>query len=166
MKSIKILTLVLLAFGFSTATFAQSTATASATATFLVPISIAKNADLNFGTLASSGTAGTAVLTTAGALSKTNGVTIVSGTPTAAQFTVTGDSNKSFSVTRPASIVLTGSVSGSLTLTLADDLGGATGTLVSGTKVIKVGGTLAVPANTVAGVYSNASGLSITVNYN
>ena len=166
MKSIKIFTIALVALGFSVNTFAQSTATASSTALFLVPISITKNTDMNFGTLASSATAGTAVLSTSSVLSKTEGVTIVSGTPTAAQFTVTGEGSKTFSVSRPASIELTGPASATLTLTLADDLSGTTGTLSSGTKVIKVGGTLAVPANTVAGTYSNATGLYVTVNYN
>ncbi len=166
MKTVKIFALSLVVLGFSATTFAQSTsASATASATLLVPISIAKTTDMSFGTIASSATAGTVVLDYANGTTVTGGVHKFSGTTTTAQFTVTGDSNKTFSISHPATITLTGSVSGTLSVAINNELG-ETGTLVSGTKVINVGGTLTVPANTVAGTYSNSTDLKVTVNYN
>jgi len=56
--------------------------------------------------------------------------------------------------------------SGSLVLnTITADCGTSTN-LVGGIKDIKFSAVLVVPANTIAGVYSNATGLSVTVNYN
>lgn len=166
MKSIKIFALSLVVLGFSATTFGQSLSdAASASATLLVPISIAKTTDMNFGTFASSGTEGTITLDYANATTVTGGLTKFGGTISTATFTVTGDSNKAFSISHPESIVLTGSVSGSLTVNLVNELG-TTGTLVSGTKVIKMGGSITVPANQVAGVYSNTADLKVTVNYN
>ena len=43
---------------------------------------------------------------------------------------------------------------------------GASSTLVGTTKVVKVKATLNVPASALPGVYSNATGLFVTVNYN
>src|SRR5882762_5143702 len=149
--------------------FAQSTATASTTATLVTPISIAKVTDMNFGTIAASATSGTVVLDYADGRTTTGGTSLPAGstTQTTAVFAVTGEGTSSFSVAIPASpITLTGSVSGTMTVSgFTDDLG-ASSTLVAGTKTIKVKATLNVPANAVAGVYTNASGLFVTVNYN
>jgi hypothetical protein len=43
---------------------------------------------------------------------------------------------------------------------------GITPTLGGGTKVFTVGATLTLPANVLAGTYSNATELLVTVNYN
>ncbi|MCY7311526.1 MAG: DUF4402 domain-containing protein, partial [Chitinophagaceae bacterium] len=82
-------------------------------------------------------------------------------------FGVTGEGTSGFSISIPSSpITLTGSVSGSMTVSnfLADL--GASSTLVGGTKTIKVKATLNVGAGQVAGTYTNASDLFVTVNYN
>jgi hypothetical protein len=42
----------------------------------------------------------------------------------------------------------------------------STGSLVGGTATVTVGATLTVPANAPAGTYTNASDLTVTVNYN
>ncbi len=148
---------------------AQSTATASTTAVLVTPISIAKTTDMHFGTVAASGTAGTVVLDYADGRTTTGGVTLPSGSTLqkTAVFTVTGEGNSGFSISIPSSpITLTGSVSGSMTVSnFADDLG-ASGTLVSGSKTIKVKATLNVGVGQVAGTYTNASDLAVTVNYN
>lgn len=166
----KIFTLAIAILGFSASSFAQiptgTFAIANASATMLTPLKIEKNQDLNFGNIASSMEAGTAVLTTAGGISRTGGVAILKNiTPTAAQFTVTGDQNQKYSMDAPASIELT---SGSTKLTLVLDYGTNTASgnvLTGGSSVIKVGGTLSVPANTVAGIYTNTKDLKITVAY-
>lgn len=164
----KILTLAIAILGFTTASFAQSNATATSSATLLTPLTIENKANLDFGTLASSNTNGTAILSTDGGVTKTGGVGVIvtSGvTPKAAQFLVTGALNSKYHMVAPSSIELTGPA-GNLTLTLNYDKSTTElNDLTSGTSTIKVGGILDIPANTVAGTYTNASGLKITVNY-
>jgi hypothetical protein len=159
--------------GLTTGANAQSTATATTTATLISPISIAKDADMNFGQIAASGTAGTVVLGYANDASVFGGVSSPDGgaTATTASFIVTGAATNGFSVTIPTSIQLTDGGSNTLSVTdFTADLG-AVSALVDGTKTIKIGATLTVPANAVAGTYTNtstdvATGLFVTVNYN
>jgi hypothetical protein len=81
-------------------------------------------------------------------------------------FTVTGEANSSFSITLPTNpIVMTGGTAGT-TVSGFQCEQGATTTLSGGTKVLNVKATLNVPANAIAGTYSNASDLFVTVNYN
>lgn len=164
----KFITLAISILGFTSATFAQSTATnatATASATLLTPLSITKDIDLNFGNIASSNEAGTAVLTTAGVISRTGGVAILDGvTPAAAKFTVVGASSETYSMDAPASIKLK-SGSTELNLSLVYDKAATGNVLTGGSSVILVGGTLSIPANTVAGTYTNTTDLKITVNY-
>ncbi|MEI6061484.1 MAG: DUF4402 domain-containing protein [Bacteroidota bacterium] len=171
MKNItKVIALAIVALGISSTSFAQSTATASTTATLVVPISIANNTNMNFGIVASSATLGTVDLNFADGRTAGGGASLPAGGGTNAKtavFTVTGEGNSTFSISIPAApITLTGSVAGTMTVSdFVADLG-ASGTLSSGTKVIKVKAKLNVPANSVSGVYSNASDLFVTVNYN
>ena len=167
MKNItKFFAIAIAILGFSAASYAQSNATASSTATLVVPLSISKTTDLDFGVLASSATAGTVQMATTGAVTPTGGASVISGTTSTAVFHVTGATTESISVAYPASITLTGVPSGSLVLnTITADCGTSTN-LVGGEKDIKFSAVLEIPANTVAGVYSNATGLSVTVNYN
>src|SRR5882724_5004300 len=110
---------------------AQSTATASTTAVLVTPISVAKTTDMHFGTVAASGTAGTVLLDYADGRTTTGGASLPSGSTLqkTAVFDVTGEGNSGFSISVPSSpITLTGSVSGSMTVSnFLDDLG-ATGT--------------------------------------
>jgi hypothetical protein len=166
----KLIVFAIAIFGFTAVSFGQSTATASTTALLIVPISISNQVNMNFGTVAASSTAGTVLLDFADGRTKTGGATLPAGGGTLAKtavFRVTGEGNSTFSISIPAApITLTGSVSGTMTASsFAADLG-VTGTLASGTKDIKVKATLNVPADAVAGTYSNASDLFVTVNYN
>ncbi len=167
MKNItQIFALAVIVLGFSASTFAQSSATASSSATLVVPLSIAKTTDMDFGVVASSATAGTIVMSNAGAVTQTGGSSVISGTPSTAVFHVTGATTESISVAYPTTLSLAGSVSGALTLSsIAADCGNSTN-LVGGAKDIKFSAVLEIPANTIAGVYSNATGLLVTVNYN
>ena len=156
-------------FALATGVNAQSTATASTTAVLVTPISVAKTTDMHFGTVAASATSGTVVLDYADGRTTTGGVSLPSGSTLqkTAVFTVTGEGTSGFSISIPSSpITLNGSVSGSMTVgTFTADLG-ASSTLVGGSKTIKVKATLNVGAGQVAGTYSNASDLFVTVNYN
>jgi len=167
MKNItKIFAIALVVIASSATAFAQSTATASTTATLVTPISISKTTDMNFGTVASSATAGTIAISSAAVLAPTGGASVISGTPTTAVFHVTGQGTELIQVSYPASISLAGSVSGTLTVnSITADCGTSTN-LVDGGKDISFSAVLEVPANTIAGSYTNATGLYVTVNYN
>ena len=148
---------------------AQSTATASTTAVLITPIAISKTTDMHFGTVAASGTSGTVILDYADGRTTTGGASLPSGSTLqkTAVFAVTGEGTSGFSISIPSSpITLTGSVSGTMTVSsfLADL--GASSSLVAGAKTVKVKATLNVGAGQAAGTYTNASDLFVTVNYN
>ena len=172
-KIYKALSVAILLIGFTSQANAQATAYASTTAVLVTPISIAKTTDMHFGTVAASATAGTVELDFADGRVATGGASLPAGSTLqkTAVFTVTGETTSGFSISIPgAPITLTGSVSGTMTVgTFVCDAGAASN-LVAGTKVLKVKAILTVPANTVAGTYTNnlmnASALFVTVNYN
>jgi hypothetical protein len=149
---------------------AQSTAIANTTATLIIPISVTNSAPLNFGSVSGSGTDGTIVLTPAGVASVTGGVRqVAASTVTAATFTVTGEAASSFSLVTPSEFTIS---NGSNTLVvngITSDYVAPT-ILTAGTRIVNVGATLNIPANTVGGSYANLgtgnSGLYVTVNYN
>jgi len=164
---------VIAAIGFTTNAKAQSAVTSTATATLIIPISIEETSSMNFGSLAASAVEGTAVLTPAGGLTATPGVTIAAGGApvTPAAFTVTGEGTNGFDLTFPASIALTSPAIGALPLALAITCDASTEVsssqaLVGGTKVLNFGGTLTIPANAVAGTYTNDANFTVSVQYN
>lgn len=164
---IKFYAMAILAIAFATNVNAQATATASTTAVLVTPISITKSIDMDFGTLAASATAGTVVLDTANTRTITGGASLHGGTPTAAVFNVTGEPNTGFDITIPTTdITLTDGSSNNLILNGLVTLGASSTLDATGSKDIKVGATLNLPANAVAGTYTNASDLFVTVNYN
>ncbi len=143
--------------------------TANATATVATAISIVKNADMQFGSISEAG-AGTVILATDGTRTNTGGVSpLASGPGAAADFTVTGEDSATYSITLPASVLL----SGPGTDMTADNfvtLPTPTGTLSAGpcpcTETLLIGGTLTVAAGQTAGAYSTAATFNVTVNYN
>lgn len=147
---------------------AQSTATASTTAVLVTPISVAKTTDLHFGTVAASATAGTVVLDYANGRTATGGATLpASGaTPTTGVFTVTGQGSSTFSISIPTTLTLTSGGGATMTVNNIICEQGTSGTLSSGTRALNIGATLVVAAAQVAGTYTNASDLLVTVNYN
>lgn len=157
--------------GFSVNSFAQATASATATATIIEPIAITQIEDMNFGNVAVIG-AGTVILTPASTRTATGGVTlpVSAGTVSAAEFEVTGEGNNTYSITLPAGNYTITRVSGSETMTVntfvSNPTVGAGGQLNSGTQTLQVGATLNVGAAQVPGVYTNAVGFDVTVNYN
>jgi hypothetical protein len=154
--------------------FAQSTAFGSTTAVLITPISIAKTTDMHFGTVAASSTAGTVILDYADGRTTSGGASLPAGSITqkTAVFTVTGEGTSTFAITIPSSpITLTGSVSGTMTVSgfLCQET--ASSTLIAGSKTLHVKATLNVGADQVGGTYTNntglvATGLFVTVNYN
>ena len=148
--------------------------TGTAAAVVVRPNTLVKSDDLDFGTLVSGPTAGTATINPAtNARSTTGGVTAVG---TAAQRAVFQGTGGIFliTVTGDNSVTLTrAGGGGSMTATLVraittsgggiSILGSSATLLPSGVQTYYVGGTLTVPANQPAGDYSGT--FNLTVNY-
>lgn len=154
--------------GFSTNLMAQATAAATATATIIAPITLTKAVDMNFGNVAVIG-AGTVVLDPAGARTKTGGVTlpVVTGTVTAASFTVGGSGTSTYAITLPSSdYTIDDGASHTMIVNTFTSTPSVTGALTAGSQTLTVGATLNVGAAQVPGTYTNATGFDVTVNYN
>lgn len=153
-----------------TASIAQETATATATATIVTPISISKTVDMNFGNVAvQSTTGGTVVLAPAGTRTTTGAVTLpaVTGTVTAASFTVGGQGTYTYAITLPTSAVtLSDGASHTMTVTTFTSNPSGTGALTAGSQTLNVGATLNVAAAQAAGTYVSGTPFNVTVNYN
>lgn len=170
----KLLLFAIVILGFSAASFGQIStfATAASSATIITPLSITKvgGADLKFGNIVADEDGGTVTVTTEGERSA-SGLTLPAATLgvfQAAQFTVTGLANSTYSITTPDAFTVVGP-EGSTAMGVSTFVTNPTptGTLSSeGSQTIKVGATLTVNANQVAGTYTNAADLKITVAYN
>ena len=168
-NTIKLFALTVAFLALTISTFAQVSATANTSATVITPIAISKTVDMNFGSIAVSPTvAGTVVLATGGTRTKTGGVTLpaVTGTVTAAAFTVSGLGTSTYAITLPTSIVLNGTPSGTMTVNTFVSNPSGTGALTAGSQTLQVGGTLVVGAAQAAGTYTNTTDMTVTVNYN
>jgi hypothetical protein len=178
----KLLAITIIMLGFSVSTFAQSSAASSTTATLIAPLTITKDLDLNFGSLASSATVGSATINAQdGILTPTGGVTDP-GTIAhqVATFTITGEGSDVITVANDVTTVTLSNASGDDltvgTFLYSMDLGVETtfnGTATidgSGSSTFTVGATLTVPANTPAGTYASGTAggtgdFTITINY-
>ncbi len=173
----KILAITVILLGFSASTFAQSSASSTTTATLLAPLNISKTTDLNFGSLASSGTIGTAEIdpfnnnlavdggvTDPGTIAHTNAVFSVTGIAgTAITLSVTGDPVTLSYLTNDLTAA-TFSYSfevGAKTLFSA----GGNETMTTGTCALTVGAILTVPANSPAGVYNSDADFEVSVDF-
>lgn len=147
------------------------TATASASATIVTPISLTKTVDMSFGNTAVSALAGgTVTLSPEGTRSTGgSGVTLpaTSGVVSAAAFTVTGAPGFTYAITLPESAIMHGPGTADILIDGFASYPSSTGTLdVGGTQTLKVGAMLHVAALQAPGVYTNASAVPVTVNYN
>ena len=152
--------------------YAQATASATATATIVTPISITKNIDMNFGNISVNSSGGTVILAPNGTRTNTGGVTlpIITGTVTAAQFTVSGQGNYTYDITLPSSSVVLSSGANSMNAnSFTCSISTTAGSLSSGspgTQTFNVGATLTINANQAAGSYTTSTPFNVTVNYN
>ena len=164
----KLLVLAIVVLGFATSSFAQgASATASASGTIVSPISIIKDVDMNFGNIAVHATnPGTVVLATDGTRSATAGVTLpaVTGTVSAAEFTVNGTEDYTYVVTLPVGVITV--ANGGNTMDLTDWSSNETGILTGSTETFNVGATLNVNGGQAPGLYTTGTPFTITVNYN
>ncbi|MFT3982248.1 MAG: DUF4402 domain-containing protein [Ferruginibacter sp.] len=150
---------------------AQAVATATASATIVSPISIAKDADMNFGNLSVSPSAGgTVTMEATAAATRTaslgGGVSLPAntGTVSAAQFTVSGQASFTYDLVLPTTITL---VNGANAMTVENFTSSSTGTLDgTGNESFYVGADLIVDAGQAPGVYTTSSPFFVAVNYN
>ena len=161
-KSIALAATVLASSGV-VATAAHAVERAStADAKVLQSLTIANTTKLDFGTIVSGPTAGTAVIDAAGARS-CSGVTC-SKASTAAAFDVTGTKNEIINVTWDQSVTLTNGTT-TMTATLMANPGTQrTLNATTGKASFAVGGSLAVAVNQADGVYSGP--FKVYVDYN
>jgi hypothetical protein len=164
----KFLVITVLGLAFSAFTFAQVTETATATATIVGPISLTLVDDMNFGNVAVGASGGTVVLTPAGGRSTTGGVTLpaITGTVTAAEFTVAGADGYTYAITLPVGATTITSGANTMTVDTWTSTPAATGTLTGGSETLTVGATLNVAALQPAGTYISGTAFAVTVNYN
>jgi len=155
-----------------------ATDTGTADATVIQPITITADQSLSFGKFVKGATGGTVVLTTAGARTATGDVVLstAGAFESAGIFTVTGETDSTFSITVPATVTLTeAGTSTTMEITTFSDLDGSTamttaagnvtgGTLTGGTQTLYVGGELAVGATQVSADYTGT--YDVTVEYN
>jgi spore coat protein U-like protein len=142
-----------------------ATATSNVSASIVTAISITKTADMDFADVVASGSAGTVVLSTAGARSITGGATLGNSTgAAAAAFTVSGDPASTYSISLPSSATIT-STPNTMTVNTFTSSPSGTGTLSGGgTQALTVGATLQVGASQAQGTYTGT--FDVTVAYN
>ena len=166
---------IIMVASFSNQVVAQGDATgsATATATIVTPLAIASTVQMNFGILAVNATVGTVVLTPAGGTTATGGVTLPPtnpGTITAASFDVTGEGAYTYAITLPSTDYTITNTTGvgaeTMVVNTFTSTPSGTGVLTAGAQTIVVGATLNVGSSQVAGVYTNATGFDVTVDYN
>jgi len=155
-----------------------ATVTGSADATVIQPIAITAVNPLAFGKFVKGATGGTVVLTTAGGRTATGAVVLstAGAFESAGTFTVTGETDATFTISVPANVTLTeAGTSTTMVITTFSDLNGTTatttaagnvtgGTLTGGTQTLYVGGELAVGAAQVPANYTGT--YAVTVEYN
>ena len=140
------------------------TVSGTATATIKKALTATQNTPMSFATIQAPTTGGTVTLSPAGAISTTATGFTFSGSPAAANFTITGDAN---------SVLVVSFVNGTLSSSGATDMvlqnfttspsgtGITTGT--TGSLSLNVGADLIVNANQQSGSYNGT--FSMTVNY-
>jgi len=166
MKKITLLAIFAIA-AFSNNANAQATANATATATIVTPISISKSSDMNFGNIATNGSAGKVVMDEGAVRTAGTGVTLPAGsTPTAATFTVNGEGSYTYVLTLPTSITLSNTDTTPATMIVDQFTSIVDKQLANGTQSFGVGATLNLNASQPAGIYTNRTGFDVTVNYN
>jgi opacity protein-like surface antigen len=154
---------------YSAPAFAQAapaSATANANAEVVNTITLTKTADLNFGKIAADTAQGTVTVSTTGGRTSTSPSLLIAGTtPTAAAFTVGGQSGLGYNISLAADpITLKLATDNSKTMSADLTLSKTSGTLVAGTDTLTVGGALTVGATQAPGSYQGT--LQVTVVYN
>ncbi|AVR47300.1 hypothetical protein C7S20_02550 [Christiangramia fulva] len=172
MKKITLICFAIMAIAFSTNAVAQDNASASVntTANVITPITITGGSALSFGDIVGTSSGGTVTVATDGTRTASATDLTITGTPgtvSAASFTVNGADGYTYAISLPSAFDISNS-GGTATMGVGTFVSNpdATGTLTGGTQTVNVGATLTVGADQAPGVYTNATGMTLTVNYN
>jgi hypothetical protein len=132
---------------------------------FINPIAITNTQPLAFGKFAA-GSGGSVTVSAAGVRSAGSGVVLVSSVSSAAQFSVSGDPNLTYSITLPANgAVVLSSGANTMALSNFSSSPSPAGQLsAGGTQTLTVGATLTVGTTQATGSYSGS--YDVIVNYN
>lgn len=154
-----------------TASFGQTSTIAGATATIINPLTISATNNLQFGDIAVSSSNGAVALSWDGSASYLGGVTDgnLSATPMPAQFRVTGDPNRAFSISLPVAVILVNQIDGISTMSAEEftsEVGNSSVLDEFGERFFLVGATLYISAFQAQGNYSSIDQFVVTVNYN
>ena len=138
----------------------------TANTTLVSPLSLVKTTDLNFGTLSSGPQAGTVTVNAdTGARTSTGGVTLLGGTISAASFTGAASGLNLVIIRQPQTVILT-RVGGTQTMQVSNfTIQGGQFRLFLTRQAFSfnIGGTLAVGANQLDGVYVGS--FDVTIDY-
>lgn len=160
----KIILFLLLLISISITGYSQSSVTATATVTILKPISITKQADINFAEITPSERGGTVTLSPTGSRTISGGAAFPAQAIQAAQaasFKIQGE-NTAYSISLPEEIYLSDGIRGLRVDNFTHD---STGTLEGGASTVNIGATLHVNAMQEPGIYQNTADLRVTVQY-
>jgi hypothetical protein len=169
MNITRVLSIAFIAFGLTKSFHAKATDASSGAPSMAIPFTIARNFDMNFGSvLVSASIPGTVVLTPVGKRTTGGGIILpaAAGRVTPASFTLSGQGSYLYAVTLPVSCIITDAGHNSMKVTgfTSDHTTGIINQ--DGSQVLHIGATLNVPAGQPSGVYTNATGIPVTVNYN
>lgn len=142
-----------------------ATSSAPAEAVLLRPLSIVKTEDLEFGTIISTPAAGTVIIDPFTSIRTTTGGPVAAGGgPHAAEFVTYGGPLQTLQVNRGPLPVLNRAGGGATMNVTQLTLDGPTTRFLNaaGVVTLKVGGTLAVSANQLAGTYSGTFQIIVT----
>lgn len=151
---------------FASPALAADTKTFTATARIVSPLTLTKNADLNFGTITKlpALTSSTVVVGRAGGGTTACGANLTCTAPSPANFSVTGSVGQELTVTTSALAVLT---SGTNTVNFAIDAPAlvnlAPAGVGGGTVSFDIGGMITVDSTTADGTYTGT--VDVTVEY-
>ncbi len=136
------------------------TVTGNATAIIKRNITATETQQMNFGTISTSGTAGTVTLSPAGARSST---LAYYGTSKAGVFTITGEPSTALTVSFGNGTLSNGANTMALTNFTTSSTPASTTTDSSGNLTLNVGADLAVAANQASGTYTGT--YTVTISY-
>jgi len=144
-------------------------ATVPTTANIITPITLSLVNTMNFGSIAvSPAKGGTVILSPFGARTATGGVIVLhKETAGAANFTLSGMADYTFSITLPAYAILTDNAHHAILMNAFTCSPASTGTLSPiGTQTISIGATIIIAAAQAPNSYTNSTEIPVTINYN
>ena len=152
-----------LSTGLYSAVATAASVTANASANVIVPLTIAESVGMDFGDVSVGAAGGTVVIDTAGGRTVTGDAEAVTGgTQAAGVYNVSGSGTKAYTITFPASAVIS-SGGNNMTVDNFTHNAGASPALSGGTGSFAVGARLTINPAQPPGAYTGT--YSLTVNY-